>query len=128
LVLLPCPAGKRSPGRRAVEIDIETLKSVLLHGFAGTNGLFDRFGFDEKVNEAITRGVAAMVREPGLDIISGRGNAGGRRCRRVPPRTAPPRPGSRGEIERPWLAVRGDRNLRQPCVLPGPCLVPWLAL
>lgn len=49
-----------------MEIDIETLKKVLLHGFAGTNELFDRFGFDEKENEAITRGVAEMVKEAGL--------------------------------------------------------------
>jgi hypothetical protein len=32
LVLLPsCAAGKRLPGRGAVEIDTETLKKVLLH-------------------------------------------------------------------------------------------------
>lgn len=66
VLLLSCAAGKRFPGRGAVEIDIETLKKVLLHGFAGTNELFDRFGFDEKENEAITRGVAEVVQGAGL--------------------------------------------------------------
>lgn len=66
VLLLSCAAGKRFPGRGAVEIDIETLKKVLLHGFAGTNELFERFGFDERENEAITRGVAEMVQQAGL--------------------------------------------------------------
>ena len=66
VLLLSCAAGKRFPGRGAVEIDIETLKKVLLHGFAGTNELFNRFGFDEKENEAITRGVAEIVQDAGL--------------------------------------------------------------
>ena len=66
VLLLSCAAGKRFPGRGAVEIDIETLNKALLHGFAGTNELFDRFGFEEKENEAITRGVAEIVQDAGL--------------------------------------------------------------
>ena len=31
-----------------------------------TNELFERFGFDERENKAITRGVAEMVQEAGL--------------------------------------------------------------
>ena len=49
-----------------MEIDIDALRKVLLHGFAGTNELFDRFGFDEKENEVITRGVIEVVQGAGL--------------------------------------------------------------
>jgi len=66
VLLLSCAAGKRFPGRGAVEIDIDALKKVLLHGFAGTNELFDRFGFDEKENEVITRGLIEVVQGAGL--------------------------------------------------------------
>ena len=65
-LLLSCATGKSFPGLGAVEIDIEALQKVLLHGFAGTNELFDRYGFDEKENEAMTRGVIEMVQQAGF--------------------------------------------------------------
>ena len=62
-IYLSCVCGVGFPGDGAVEIDADKLSEFLMHGFAGMNCLFDRFGFSETELEIQGRGVIEVVEQ-----------------------------------------------------------------
>ena len=63
---LSCICGASYPGDGAVEIDLEKLSDSLMRGFAGLNGVFERFSFPEEELEITSRGLIEIVEHSGL--------------------------------------------------------------
>jgi hypothetical protein len=62
-IYLSCVCGVSFPGGGAVEIDADKLSEFLMHGFAGMNSIFDRFGFSETELEVQSRGIVEIVEQ-----------------------------------------------------------------
>jgi hypothetical protein len=64
-LLTACACGDSFPGRGAVVMDAAKLPAFLQFAFDGMNELFDKHGFPESENEAMSQGLIAIVLDPG---------------------------------------------------------------
>jgi hypothetical protein len=63
---LACLCGRAYPGAGQVEIDVETLVTVLKNGFDGMNLLFEKHQFPEAVLQTQSEGIQRVVAEMGI--------------------------------------------------------------
>ena len=60
-----CLCGDEFPGGGQVQIDVQKLRELLVHGFEGMNELFLKHGFQEKDLQLQSEGLARMLGEIG---------------------------------------------------------------